>query len=68
MRIFQGDARRLAQRAARDFLFSGLSPERPESAGSRSTFDVNIEGILTMSARDVETGKQMKTTVRVTQH
>jgi len=24
------------------------------------TFDVNIEGILTMSARDLDTGKQMK--------
>ena len=28
---------------------------------------VNVEGILTMSARDPETGRQMKTTVRVQQ-
>jgi molecular chaperone DnaK len=31
------------------------------------TFDVNVEGILTMHARDRATGKEMKTTVRVTQ-
>ena len=28
-------------------------------------FEVSIEGILTMSARDLDTGRQMKTTVRV---
>jgi molecular chaperone DnaK len=31
------------------------------------TFDVNVEGILTMSALDPATGRKMKTTVRVTQ-
>ena len=31
------------------------------------TFDVNVEGILTMRARDPATGREMKTTVRVTQ-
>ncbi|MFL5411556.1 MAG: Hsp70 family protein, partial [Myxococcales bacterium] len=51
-----------------DFLFSGLKPGPKGKARLEITFDVNIEGILTMSARDVETGKQMKTTVRVTQH
>jgi molecular chaperone DnaK len=29
---------------------------------------VNVEGILTLSARDLDTGKQMRSTVRVTQH
>ena len=28
------------------------------------TFDVNVEGILTMSALDPATGRKMKTTVR----
>ena len=32
------------------------------------TFDVSVEGILTMSAKDPDTGKEMKTTVRVTQN
>jgi len=30
-------------------------------------FDVNIEGILKMEARDPDTGKTLQTTVRVTQ-
>ncbi len=68
MRIFQGDAAEVAQdELLGDFLFSGLKPGPAGKARLEITFDVNIEGILTMSARDLETGKQMKTTVRVTQ-
>ncbi len=69
MRIFQGDAPEVAQNELLgDFLFSGLRPGEAGKARIEITFDVNIEGILTMSARDPDTGKQMKTTVRVTQH
>jgi molecular chaperone DnaK len=69
MRIFQGDAPQVAQNELLgDFLFSGLKTGPAGKARLEITFDVNIEGILTMSARDLETGKQMKTTVRVTQH
>ncbi|HEX9577927.1 MAG TPA: Hsp70 family protein [Myxococcales bacterium] len=69
MRIFQGDAPQVAQNELLgDFLFSGLKTGPAGKARLEIIFDVNIEGILTMSARDVETGKQMKTTVRVTQH
>ena len=69
MRIFQGDAPAVAQNELLgDFLFSGLKPDVAGKARLEITFDVNIEGILTMSARDLDTGKQMKTTVRVTQH
>ena len=32
------------------------------------TFDVNVEGILTMRAHDPATGREMKTTVKVTSH
>ena len=42
----------------------------PAAAGEvqvEITFDVNVEGILTMSAHDPATGREMKTTVRVTQ-
>ncbi len=68
MRIFQGDAPQVAQNELLgDFLFSGLKPGPSGSARLEITFDVSIEGILTMSARDLDTGKQMKTTVRVTQ-
>jgi len=69
MRIFQGDNPEVAHNELLgDFLFSGLRPGPAGAAQLEITFNVNIEGILTMSARDVDTGKQMKTTVRVTQH
>ena len=69
MRIYQGDHPEVAHNELLgDFLFSGIKPGPTGSARLEITFDVNIEGILTMSARDLDTGKQMKTTVRVTQH
>jgi molecular chaperone DnaK len=69
MRIFQGDNPDVAHNELLgDFLFSGLKPGPAGKARLEITFDVNIEGILTMSAKDLDTGKQMKTTVRVTQH
>ncbi len=69
MRIFQGDNSEVAHNELLgDFLFSGLRPGPAGQARLEITFSVNIEGILTMSARDLDTGKQMKTTVRVTQH
>jgi molecular chaperone DnaK len=69
MRIFQGDAPQVSHNELLgDFLFSGLRPGPAGQARLEITFDVNIEGILTMSARDLDTGKQMKTTVRVTQN
>jgi molecular chaperone DnaK len=69
MRIFQGDHSEVSHNELLgDFLFSGLRPAPAGKARLEITFDVNIEGILTMSARDFDTGKQMKTTVRVTQH
>jgi molecular chaperone DnaK len=69
MRIYQGDNAHVSHNELLgDFLFSGLKAGPAGKARLEITFDVNIEGILTMSARDLETGKQMKTTVRVTQH
>src|SRR5438067_12306421 len=69
MRIFQGDAPQVSHNELLgDFLFSGLKAGPAGKARLEITFDVNVEGILTMSAKDVDTGKQMKTTVRVTQH
>ena len=69
MRIFQGDNHHVSHNELLgDFIFSGLKPGPKGKARLEITFDVNIEGILTMSARDLDTGKQMKTTVRVTQH
>jgi molecular chaperone DnaK len=69
MRIYQGDNPEVSHNELLgDFLFSGLRPGPAGKARLEITFSVNIEGILTMSAKDLDTGKQMKTTVRVTQH
>ena len=67
MRIFQGDNDQVARNELLgDFSFSGIRPERAGKVEVEITFDVNVEGILTMHARDPATGKEMKTTVRVT--
>jgi molecular chaperone DnaK len=67
MRIFQGDAELVERNELLgEFTFSGIRPDRSGKVQVEITFDVNIEGILTMYARDPATGKEMKTTVRVT--
>jgi len=50
-----------------NFTFSGIRPDRAGQVQVEITFDVNVEGILTMRARDPDSGREMKTTVRVTQ-
>ena len=68
MRIWQGDHEE-AQRNEQlgEFTFSGIRPAPAGSVQVQITFDVNIEGILAMSARDPSTGRELKTSVRVTQ-
>jgi molecular chaperone DnaK len=68
VRIFQGDSKLVKENELLgNFTFSGIRPDRAGRAQVEITFDVNIEGILTMSARDPSSGREMKTTVRVTQ-
>jgi molecular chaperone DnaK len=69
MRIWQGDheVARMNEQLG-EFTFSGIRPGPAGSVQVQITFDVNVEGILTMTARDPDTGKELKTTVRVTQH
>ena len=68
MRIFQGDNDQVAHNELLgDFPSPASARRRPAQARVEITFDVNIEGILTMSAHDPDTGSEMKTTVRVTQ-
>jgi len=68
MRIFQGDQPLTSKdELLGEFTFSGVRPGPPGEARLEILFEVSIEGILTMSARDLDSGKQMKTTVRVTQ-
>ncbi len=68
MRIYQGDhdeARRNEQLG--EFTFSGIRQARAGQVRVEITFDVSVEGILTMHSRDPDTGKELKTNVRVTQ-
>jgi molecular chaperone DnaK len=68
MRIYQGDHDQVSgNELLGDFLFAGVKPGSKGAARVAITFDVSIEGILTMSAQDLDTGRAMKTTVRVTQ-
>jgi molecular chaperone DnaK len=68
MRIFQGDNEMVVKNELLgEFTFSGIRPEKAGKVQVEITFDVNVEGILTMHARDPASGKEMKTTVRVTQ-
>jgi molecular chaperone DnaK len=66
VRIFQGDQPQSAgNEMLGEFTFGGVRPSRAGEARLEILFEVNVEGILTMSARDVDSGKQMRTTVRV---
>ena len=50
-----------------EFTFAGIRQGPAGDVKVEITFDVSVEGILTMTAKDPDTGKDMKTTVRVTQ-
>lgn len=66
MRIYQGeDTRAKGNQLLGEFTFSGIRSGKAGSVRVEVTFDLNSEGILTMGARDRDTGKEMKTTVRV---
>lgn len=68
MRIFQGDHDVVAHNEQLgEFTFSGIRPAPAGQVQVEITFDVNVEGILTMHAKDPATGKELRTTVRVTQ-
>jgi molecular chaperone DnaK len=67
VRIYQGDHPECARNELLgEFTFSGVRPCRAGEVRLEIMFEVNVEGILTMSARDLDTGRQMRTTVRVT--
>jgi molecular chaperone DnaK len=67
VRIFQGDHEATAgNELLGEFTFSGVSAGQAGQARLEILFEVSIAGILTMSARDLDSDRQMKTTVRVT--
>jgi len=68
MRIYQGDHEMVANNELLgEFTFSGIRTDKAGRVQVEITFDVSVEGILTMRARDPATGREMRTTVRVTQ-
>jgi molecular chaperone DnaK len=67
VRIYQGDHPEVAQdELLGELTFSGVRPSRAGTVRLELLFEVNVEGILTVSARDLDTGREMKKTVRVT--
>jgi molecular chaperone DnaK len=66
MRIYQGEQKQAqANQQLGEFTFSGIRSAKAGSVKVEVMFDLSSEGILTMSARDRDTGKEMKTTVKV---
>ncbi|HUK66119.1 MAG TPA: Hsp70 family protein [Anaeromyxobacteraceae bacterium] len=68
VRIFQGDHEETEKNELLgEFVFGGVRPAPAGSVKLEILFEVNVEGILTVSASDLDTGKKMKTTLRVAQ-
>lgn len=67
MRIYQGDKpeQALNNELLGEFTFSEIRRGPRGSVKVEVIFDCNVEGILAMSAQDKDTGKRMKTTVKV---
>jgi len=68
LRIVQGDHPLAAHNEILgEFTFGGVRPGKAGQARLEIVFEVNVEGILSVHARDLDTGREMKSTVRVTQ-
>lgn len=67
IRIYQGD-REIARQNEflGELVLNGIAPAPARSARLEVTFEVGIEGILRAHARDVATGKEVSSTIRVT--
>jgi molecular chaperone DnaK len=66
IQVYQGESRIAAENELLgEFTFSGIRKGPRGSVKVEVIFDCNVEGILTMSAQDKDTGKGMKTTVKV---
>jgi hypothetical protein len=66
MRIFQGDHHEaVANELLGEFTFSGIRSGPAGSVRVQVAFNLTQDGILEMSAKDQDTGKEMKTTVKL---
>jgi molecular chaperone DnaK len=68
VRIFQGDHPEVARNELLgEFTFEEVRPAPAGALRLEILFEVNVEGILTVSASDLDTGRRMQTIIRVTQ-
>lgn len=66
MRIYQGDAEEAAgNEQLGDFTFSGIRPGRAGEISVEVIFSLSQDGILSLDAKDRDTGAQMHQTVKV---
>lgn len=66
MRIYQGDDQQAnANELLGDFTFSGIRLAQAGTVRVEVSFTLTQDGILAMSARDPDTGAEMKTTVKL---
>ena len=69
VRIFQGEQAEVAHNELLgEFVFGGVGPAPAGQVRLEVLFEVNVEGILTISASDLDSGKRMTTTLRVTRN
>ncbi len=66
MRIYQGDAQTaLKNEMLGEFEFSGIRQGPEGAVNVQVVFDCSVDGILTLSAHDADTGNEMTTTIKV---
>jgi molecular chaperone DnaK len=66
LRIAQGDEEDAARNEPLgEFTFDGVRPGPAGAARLEAVFEVNVEGILSVHVRDLDTGREMRRTVKV---
>jgi molecular chaperone DnaK len=67
VRLWQGDEPEAVKNEhLGEFTFSGVRPARAGQVKLEVLFEVNVEGILTVRAKDLDTGREMTKAIRVT--
>ena len=66
MRIFQGDEAKAGDNQfLGEHVFDGLRPGAAGAVRVQTTFELSVDGILTLHARDLDTGKAVRHSLRV---
>jgi len=68
MRIFQGDHTQAAENQfLGEHVFDGLRPGKAGQVRVETTFDLSVDGILSLHARDLETQKAVRHSLRISE-